>query len=366
MPSESPQMSDRRIENLNVFSELPLITPVELKRKFPLTEKIVNTVMSGQNAVKDILDRKDHRKFMIVGPCSIHDVDAAIDYARKLKTLATEVEDELLLIMRVYFEKPRTRTGWQGLINDPYLDKSGDMEKGLHLARQLLLEIAELGLPAAGEALDLVTPQYVQDLFSWTCIGARTTESQTHRKMASGFSTAVGFKNATDGGLEVAINAMHSAAHRNSFVSVNPAGKVAVIRTKGNPHTHIVLRGGGGKPNYDYDSIARCQRLHHEADLACNIMIDCSHGNSRSDPSNQVPVLRAVTEQIVNGNTSIAAVMLESNLLWGKQPIGDNPSKLRYGISITDACIDWPTTATAIREFAVALTHLRQKKSVVT
>ncbi len=244
-------MSDKRVENINVFAEEALLAPMELKGLHPLSEKAVETVMRGQNAVKNILRRKDHRLFVVVGPCSIHDVKAAREYAEKLKNLGDEVEDTLLLIMRVYFEKPRTRIGWQGLINDPCLDNSCRIEEGLKLGRGLLLDLAELGLPAAGEALDLVSPQYVQDLISWTAIGARTTESQTHRKMASGFTSAVGFKNGTGGNLDVAINAMQAAAGSNNFLSVDPAGRVAVVRTKGNPHTHIVLRGGDEKPNYD-------------------------------------------------------------------------------------------------------------------
>ena len=252
-------MPNKRIENLNVYTEEPLLTPVELKKRFPLTDKAVQTVMTGQSTIKNILDRKDPRIFVVVGPCSIHDVEAARDYALRLKKLADEVDDTLFLLMRVYFEKPRTKTGWQGLINDPGLDGSGKLEEGLTLARELLLYVADLGLPAAGEALDLVSPQYIQDLFSWTAIGARTTESQTHRKMASGFSTTVGFKNGTNGNLTIAINAMHTAANPNSFISVDPEGHVAVIRTKGNKYTHIVLRGGESGVNYDADSIAGCE-----------------------------------------------------------------------------------------------------------
>lgn len=343
-------MSDKRIENLNVYTEDPLITPVELKRRFALKEKSVQTVMRGQNTIKNILDRKDPRLFVVVGPCSIHDVEAARDYASRLKKLADEVEDTLFLVMRVYFEKPRTKIGWQGLINDPGLDNSGKIEEGLKLARELLLYVANIGLPVAGEALDLVTPQYVQDLFSWTAIGARTTESQTHRKMASGFSTAVGFKNGTDGNFKVAINAMHVAANPNSFISVDPEGHVAVVRTTGNKYTHIVLRGGEAGVNYDAVSIAGCEKKMREARLTENIMVDCSHDNSHNNPGEQLGVLEDITRQILEGNRSIKSLMLESNIEWGKQAVPSTLETLKYGVSITDACIDWQTTESAIKQ----------------
>ncbi|GJQ57223.1 MAG: 3-deoxy-7-phosphoheptulonate synthase [Candidatus Scalindua sp. AMX11] len=343
-------MPNRRIENLNVSSEDTLITPAELKRRFPLTDKSVQTVMNGQSVIKNILEGKDRRLFVVVGPCSIHDVTAAKDYALRLKRLADEVDDTLFLLMRVYFEKPRTRTGWQGLINDPCMDGSGKFDEGLTLARELLLYVANLGLPAAGEALDLVSPQYIQDLFSWSAIGARTTESQTHRKMASGFSSTVGFKNGTNGKVTIAINAMLTAANPNSFISVDPEGHVAVIRTKGNKYTHIVLRGGESRVNYDADSIFRCERELREAGLPENIMVDCSHANSQSDPNRQLGVLDDITRQIVDGNRSIIGLMLESNIEGGKQAIPSTREALKYGVSITDACIDWSTTERVINQ----------------
>jgi 3-deoxy-7-phosphoheptulonate synthase len=355
---------DKRIENINVFSEDPLITPEELKRMFPLTEKAVETVMRGQRTVKNILHRQDHRLFVVVGPCSIHDVEAAREYAARLKRLADEVKDTLFLIMRVYFEKPRTSLGWQGLIIDPYLDHSHRIEEGLQLARGLLLELAEMGLPAAGEALDLVSPQYIQDLFSWTAIGARTTESQTHRKMASALSSAVGFKNGTDGNVTIAINAMQSAAHPNHFISVNPAGRVAVIRTKGNPNTHIVLRGGTNKPNYDPESITLCEKKLARAGFRPNIMVDCSHANCQKDPLRQLEVMESVIRQILNGNRSIVGLMLESNLHWGKQPMPVNPKALRYGVSITDACLDWETTEQALRRLRDKLMDILPNRTI--
>lgn len=342
-------MPDKRIENINVHSEDPLLTPEQLKRKFPLTEEAVQTVMHGQQTVKNILNRRDHRLFVVVGPCSVHDVEAALEYTLKLENLADELADTLFLIMRVYFEKPRTKVGWQGLINDPHLDNSYRIEDGLHLARKLLLDIAVSGLPAAGEALDLVSPQYIQDLFAWTAIGARTAESQSHRKMASGLSCAVGFKNSTEGDLAVAINAMHSAARDNHFLSVDPHGHVAVVRTKGNPHTHIVLRGGNKQPNYQADSIKSCELRLEQAGLPTNIMVDCSHANSGKDPGKQLEVLEDVSQQIAAGNHSIVAVMLESNLKAGRQAIPDDPSKLTYGVSVTDGCLDWERTERALR-----------------
>jgi len=339
---------DLRIENLHIHSETEIIHPDQLKSEYPLSQKAIDTVLNGQQTIKNILNGSDPRRFVVVGPCSIHDVKAAREYAERLKQLADQVQDTLFLVMRVYFEKPRTNVGWQGLVNDPQLDGSYKIEEGLRLARQLLLEIAEIGLPTAGEALDLVTPQYVQDLFSWTAIGARTTESQTHRKMASGFSSTVGFKNGTNGDLDVAINAMRAAAHENNFVSINSSGNVAVVRTKGNPYTHIVLRGGSDGPNYDAKHIAQCERHLEHLDLAKNIMVDCSHANSLKDPERQLLVMDDVSQQVLDGNTSIKGLMIESNINGGNQAIPKNLDDLDYGVSVTDACIDWNSTEAAI------------------
>ncbi len=341
---------DLRIENLNIHSETEIVHPDSIKAEFPLTPEAVETVMKGQQAVKDILDGKDKRLFVVVGPCSIHDVKAAREYAEKLKALADEVQDTLFLVMRVYFEKPRTSIGWQGLITDPNLDNSYNIEEGIRVARGLLLDIAHLGLPTAGEALDLVTPQYIQDLFSWTAIGARTTESQTHRKMASGFSSAVGFKNGTNGDYDVAINAILAASHENNFISINPEGNVAIVRTKGNPHTHIVLRGGHDGPNYEAKYVAACEKQLEHAGLPANIMIDCSHANSHKKPENQLNVVDNIATQILEGNQSIKGVMIESNINAGNQPIPQDLCELKYGVSVTDACIDWETTASCLRE----------------
>lgn len=342
-------MNESRIENLRIQSQTLLITPNALQSEIPRSEQASQAVIDGRQQVKDILDGKDKRLLIVVGPCSIHDIKAAKEYAHKLKALADEVKDSLLIVMRVYFEKPRTTIGWKGLINDPYMDDSFKIEEGLHIARKLLLELNEMGLPCATEALDPISPQYLQDLISWSAIGARTTESQTHREMSSGLSCAVGFKNATDGSLQVATNALLSVAHPHNFLGISKDGRVSVIETMGNPHGHIVLRGGGGKPNYDSVNVALCESELDKAGLKQNIMIDCSHANSSKDPALQIPVLENIANQIVEGNKSIMGVMLESNLEFGNQSIPKDLSQLKYGVSITDACIDWKQTESALR-----------------
>ena len=342
-------MIQRLLENLNIQSQEPLITPLELKREIPITDGAGETVARGWEAVQAILDGTDKRIFVVVGPCSIHDLDAAKDYAQRLKALADEVSDTLLIIMRVYFEKPRTTTGWKGLINDPYLNDSFKIQEGLHIGRRLLMDISELGLPTATEALDPISPQYLQDLITWSAIGARTTESQTHREMASGLSTAVGFKNGTDGGLTVAINAIQSAANPHRFLGINSEGRVAIITTKGNPYSHVVLRGGDGKPNYDSVSVALCEKELEKAGITPRIMVDCSHANSNKNHELQPLVLDNIGNQIMEGNTSICGVMVESHINAGNQKIPANLRDLKYGVSITDACIDWETTEKALR-----------------
>ena len=305
--------------------------------------------MRGRRALCDILDRRDHRLFVVVGPCSIHDPKAALEYADRLRGLAREVEDTLLLVMRVYFEKPRTSSGWKGFINDPHMDDSFRIDEGMLRARELLLEFARMGLPAGSEALDPLSPQYLADLISWYAIGARTTESQTHREMASGLSTPVGFKNGTDGGLEVALNAMKSAANPHSFLGINQNGRTSIVRTRGNRYGHLVLRGGGGRPNYDTVSVRLAENALGKAKLPPNIVIDCSHANSLKDHALQPLVMTDCVHQIKEGNRSIVGVMLESNLAEGSQAIPDDLSELRYGVSVTDACIAWDTTAEVIR-----------------
>lgn len=342
-------MTDTRVEDLNIESNTPLLTPEELKARLPLTETAAASVMQGRQVIKDILDGKDKRLFVVVGPCSIHDPEAALEYGRRLKLLAEEVKDSLYLVMRVYFEKPRTTVGWKGLINDPHMNDSFDIEEGLHIGRKLLLDLAEMGLPLATEALDPNSPQYMQDLISWSAIGARTTESQTHREMSSGLSCAVGFKNGTDGGLDVAVNAMKSVSHPHSFLGMNGDGQVSIVRTRGNRYGHVVLRGGDGKPNYDSVSVKLCEQALEKAGQKANIMIDCSHANSSKDPALQPLVAENVANQILEGNKSIVGLMIESNLEWGNQSIPQDLSELKYGVSVTDACIDWKTTEDTLR-----------------
>ncbi|MGM0767544.1 MAG: 3-deoxy-7-phosphoheptulonate synthase [Pseudomonadota bacterium] len=355
-------MSGTKLENLNVASQEPLITPEALKQEMPLSGAAAETVQSGRQAIYDIMDGKDHRLFVVVGPCSIHDVEAARDYAARLKKLADEVSDTLLIVMRVYFEKPRTTVGWKGLINDPHLNDTFDIEQGLHIGRRLLLDIAELGLPTATEALDPISPQYLQDTIAWSAIGARTTESQTHREMSSGLSMAIGFKNGTDGSLDVAVNAMKSVSHPHSFLGIDQKGQVAIIRTKGNNYGHVVLRGGGGKPNYDSVSVALCEQALDKAGLRKSIMVDCSHANSSKDPAIQPLVMQDISHQILEGNRSIQGLMVESNINWGNQSIPDNLADLQYGVSVTDACIDWPTTEKAIRDMRDKLKDVLPKR----
>ena len=343
-------MSENSVDNVNVASQELLITPNQLKEEIPLTDKARAVVVQGRDDVRNILDRKDHRLFLVVGPCSIHDVDAAKDYAQRLKKLADEVSDTLLLIMRVYFEKPRTTVGWKGLINDPYLNDTFKIQDGLHISRKLLVDLSEIGLPLATEALDPISPQYLQDLISWSASGARTTESQTHREMSSGLSSAVGFKNGTDGSLTVAVNALHSVSSPHSFLGINQEGQVAIINTRGNAYGHVVLRGGGGKPNYDSVSVALAEKELAKEQLSQNIMVDCSHANSNKDPGLQPLVMENVTNQILEGNKSIVGLMIESHINWGSQKITDDHSQMQYGVSVTDACIDWETTEKSIRE----------------
>jgi 3-deoxy-7-phosphoheptulonate synthase len=324
-------------------------TPEEIKQAAPLTARAADTVMHGRTALEAILERRERRLFVVVGPCSVHDPAAALDYAQRLRALADEVAGTMLLVMRVYFEKPRTVTGWKGFINDPDMDDSFHIGEGMLRARRLLLDIAELGLPAGSEALDPLSPQYLADLISWYAIGARTTESQTHREMASGLSTPVGFKNGTDGGLDVALNAIRSARSSHSFLGINGAGRTAIVRTRGNRHGHIVLRGGGGRPNYDTVSVRLTESALEKAMLSGNIVIDCSHANSMKDPSLQPLVFMDCIHQVKEGNRSIVGLMLESNLYAGNQPIPTDLTNLRYGVSVTDACIGWDTTAELLR-----------------
>jgi 3-deoxy-7-phosphoheptulonate synthase len=343
-------MTQTKIDNLNVVAQEILITPDQLKLEVPMSDTANAQLATSRQVIRDILDRKDPRMFLVLGPCSIHDVDAAMDYARRLQALAAEVEDTLYLVMRVYFEKPRTTVGWKGLINDPYLNDSFKIQEGLHIGRKLLLDILNLGLPTSTEALDPISPQYLSDCISWSAIGARTTESQTHREMASGLSSAVGFKNGTDGGLSVAINALQSVSSPHRFLGINTQGQVAIIKTRGNAYGHIVLRGGSKGPNYDSVHIKLSEAALAEAGVAANIMVDCSHANSNKAPELQPLVMENIIDQVLAGNRSIIGMMIESNLEAGKQSIPEDLSQLKYGVSVTDGCIDWETTEAAIRE----------------
>lgn len=341
-------MVQHAIENVNVLSQEVLVSPSVLKTELPVSEKAGETVVRGRQQVMDILDHRDPRLFVVIGPCSIHDLDAAKDYAERLKVIAEKVSDSMLIVMRVYFEKPRTTVGWKGLINDPHMNDTFKIQEGLHIARKLLIDLNEMGLPCATEALDPISPQYLHDLISWSAIGARTTESQTHREMASGLSSPVGFKNGTDGGLTVAVNALLSVSSPHSFLGINGDGKVAVINTAGNKYGHVVLRGGNGKPNYDSVSVALAEQQLVKSKVNSNIMVDCSHANSNKDPALQVLVMDNVANQILEGNKSIVGLMVESNINWGSQSIPADLSELKYGVSVTDACIDWPTTEKAL------------------
>jgi 3-deoxy-7-phosphoheptulonate synthase len=345
-------MSNIQVHNINVASQDVLITPEQLNAALPMSETVQAMVADSRRVIRDILDRKDHRLFVVVGPCSIHDTEAALDYARRLRALADRVADTLYVVMRVYFEKPRTTVGWKGLINDPYLNDSFKIEDGLRIGRKLLLDILELGLPTSTEALDPISPQYLQDLISWSAIGARTTESQTHREMASGLSSAVGFKNGTDGSLTVAINALSSVAKPHRFLGINSRGQVSVFTTKGNRYGHMVLRGGSSGPNYDSVHVRLCEDALAKAGLPQNIMVDCSHANSNKQPELQPLVAENVTNQIIEGNRSIVGLMIESNLNAGSQPIPDNLQELAYGVSVTDGCIDWDTTEQTLLSIA--------------
>jgi 3-deoxy-7-phosphoheptulonate synthase len=355
-------MNTQAVENINIEAPEILITPAELKREIPLTKKARQTVAEGRQVIENILSGKDHRVLVVVGPCSIHDLDAAQEYALRLKKLAEKVSDSLYIVMRVYFEKPRTTVGWKGLINDPYMNDSFKITDGLHIGRKLLRDILEIGLPTATEALDPISPQYMQDLIAWSAIGARTTESQTHREMASGLSSSIGFKNGTDGGLTVAINALQSVANPHRFLGINSDGKVSIVTTRGNPNAHVVLRGGNGKPNYDSVSVSICEQELEAANIKPNIMVDCSHANSNKDHNLQPLVLDNVSNQILEGNTSIIGVMLESHINGGNQKLSSNSEDMKYGVSVTDACIDWETTKSSLVEMAEKLREVLKRR----
>lgn len=340
-------------DDLRIAATNELMPPEQLIAEIPLTDTAANTVATARTAIADVLHQRDDRLVAVVGPCSIHDPAAAMDYAQKLQTVAESLADDLCVVMRVYFEKPRTIIGWKGLINDPDLDGTFQINKGLRLARQLLSELAEMGLPAGTEYLDLISPQFIADLVSWGAIGARTTESQTHRELSSGLSCPVGFKNATDGDIQVAIDAIRSASNAHNFLSVTKQGNSAIFATTGNADCHIILRGGK-QPNYDMFSVDDACSMLDKAGLAPRIMIDASHANSRKSPDRQVDVTADIAAQIARGNASIFGVMLESNLVAGRQDVVDGKAAV-YGQSITDACMGWDDTERLLNELAAAV-----------
>ncbi|MCF8216048.1 MAG: 3-deoxy-7-phosphoheptulonate synthase [Chlorobium sp.] len=340
------QLHDLRVSRIKRLS-----SPRTLKEQLPVDDPVASTVSLGRREIENIMNGTDRRLLVIVGPCSIHNVDSALDYAKRLSVLRTALQQELCIMMRVYFEKPRTTVGWKGFINDPHLDDSYDIEHGLYYARKLLIDINKMGIPAATEFLDPITPQYVADVLSWAAIGARTIESQTHRQMASGLSMPVGFKNSTDGRLGVAVDAIRSAMHPHSFLGIDQDGFSSVITTKGNPCGHLVLRGGV-TPNYDAKSIAEAEVLLEKAGLTQFLLVDCSHANSGKKHSQQLKVWENILSQKAAGNRSIAGVMIESNICSGNQPFPEDPEKLRYGVSITDECISWEETERMLRQGA--------------
>lgn len=347
-------MQHNAIDNINVRSEQILITPQDLKNEYPVSDHAWSMIQQSRQTISEIILHKDPRLLVICGPCSIHDVDAALEYAKKLKQLREELIEDLYIVMRVYFEKPRTTIGWKGLINDPHLDGSFDIETGLRTARNLLTNLAELELPMGTEALDPISPQYLGEFFSWSAIGARTTESQTHREMASGLSMPVGFKNSTNGDLDTAIDALRAASSPHRFMGINHQGQVALIKTNGNPCGHIIMRGGK-QSNYDSVHIALAEEKLKSANANVSLMVDCSHSNSQKDYRRQPLVAKDVMQQIQEGNQSIIGVMLESHLNEGKQSSDQTFDSMDYGVSITDACINWETTETLLKSMAQRL-----------
>mgnify|MGYP000574819032 FL=1 len=337
------------VENLRVVGVTRLITPAQIKEQLPAGDRQLALVEKTRQEAKSILRGEDDRMLVIVGPCSIHDPESALEYARQLAVLSQELADRYLIVMRVYFEKPRTTIGWKGFINDPNLDESCDMAKGILLARKLLLDILDLGLPTATEFLDPIIPQYTAELITWAAIGARTTESQTHREMASGLSMPVGFKNATDGSFQTAIDAMASACTQHSFLGIDQDGATSIIKTAGNPDSHVVLRGGRTAPNYHPEDVALAEQALRKSGLHPTLMVDCSHANSGKDPNRQPDVWKSILAQRREGNRHLIGAMLESHLHFGSQPLTQDPSILKYGVSITDACMDWETTAALLK-----------------
>jgi 3-deoxy-7-phosphoheptulonate synthase len=339
-----------KTDDINIMNMVELRTPTQLKALYPLSDNLKRAVFASRHAVNEIVSRQSSKFMVITGPCSIHDEKSAYEYAERLIKLSDQVKDKILIVMRIYFEKPRTTVGWKGLISDPNLTGVCDINLGLEKARKILIKIVSTGLPAATEFLDPITPQYISDLLSWVAIGARTTESQTHRELASGVSAAVGFKNGTSGSLDVALNAMESSSNPHSFLGIDQSGVTKIINTKGNKLGHLVLRGGDSGPNYDEASIKFAEESLRKRKMNEAMIVDCSHSNSNKDHKNQPTVLKNIIEQKKKGNKSIVGAMLESHLLEGNQPLTADPTILKYGVSITDKCIDWATTESLIKE----------------
>jgi len=352
-------VTQHRTDDLRITGLRPLISPAVLAYYLPLSETASEVVSAARGQADSILRGHDDRLLVVVGPCSIHDPDAAMEYARNLKAEADRLKDDLLIIMRVYFEKPRTTVGWKGLINDPNLDDSFDINHGLRIARKLLLDLANMGMPAGTEFLDTISPQYIADLIAWGAIGARTTESQIHRELASGLSMPVGFKNGTGGSIQLALDAIRSASRPHHFLSVTKQGVSAIVSTSGNDSCHLILRGGKSGPNFEKDAIDNACAMLREQGLVESVMVDCSHGNSMKDYRNQPLVANALCKQISEGSKAVTSVMIESNLVEGNQPLTEDKSALVRGKSITDACIGWEDTVTVLDRFAEAVRHRR-------
>lgn len=354
----------KALDDLHIRQISPLISPKELKNEFSADSKVYETVIQSRKTITEILERKDERLIAVVGPCSIHDTVSGIEYAEKLKKLSTKISDEIFPVMRVYFEKPRTTIGWRGLIMDPDMDDSYNIHKGLHISRELLLKIAQMGLPAGSEMLDPIIPQYISDLISWSAIGARTAESQTHRSLASGMSMPVGFKNGTGGNLNLAVNAIDTAQHPSSFIGIDQEGNTCILRTEGNKSCHLILRGGTSGPNYYEEDVEESIKLMKNANIKNpSVIIDCSHANSGKKYTRQRRVLRSVIDQIIYGQSNISGIMLESNLFEGNQKYAGSFEELKYGVSITDSCIGWKETEEILLSAAEYLREYRKKKT---
>jgi 3-deoxy-7-phosphoheptulonate synthase len=350
--------------DLHVIETRPLLSPAFIKSEFPLSAEAAALVAHTRERIRNILAGREERLLVVVGPCSIHDVKAAMEYGERLAELRSQLQEDLEIVMRVYFEKPRTNVGWKGLINDPHLDNSYDINTGLRTARKLLIDLAEIGLPAATELLDPITPQYIADLICWTAIGARTTESQIHREMASGLSMPVGYKNGTDGSLKAAVNAMLTAKISHHFLGINQDGLASIVKTTGNPDGHLVLRGGANKPNYDVKDVEAAANSLKQKALNSRLMVDCSHGNSNKDYTRQSVVLESIAAQLETGRSQIMGIMLESHLVAGNQAIARERESLVYGQSITDACINWETTAKLLTSLATSVARGKSKDRV--